>query len=123
MTVTRFQDLPLAQRDRSWDSDAAERRVRKWAGAEDKPNERYRKAFLWYDGEKSDRFTAYKLPIADVIDGELRAVPRGVMAAGNVLEGARGGVDVPRDDIPRLRHHLERYYEKLGDAPPWRKAA
>lgn len=123
MTVTRFQDLPLADRDRRWDGDEAERRVRRWAKAEEKPNARYRRAFLWYDGEKSDQFTAYKLPIADVVDGELRAVPRGVMAAGNVLEGARGGVDVPQRDVTRLRHHLERYYAKMDDAPPWRKAA
>jgi hypothetical protein len=123
MTVTRYQDLPLADRDRRWDADAAERRVRSWAGAEDEPNGRYRKAFLWYDGEKRDQFTAYKLPIADVVDGDLKAVPRGVMAAAGVLEGARGGVDVPRDDETRLRHHLERYYAKLGEAPPWRQAA
>lgn len=123
MTVIRYQDLPLADRDRRWDADAADRRVRAWAGAEDAPNDRYRKAFLWYDGEKHGQFTAYKLPIADVVDGELRAVPRGVMAAAGVLDGARGGVDVPRDDVARLRHHVERYYAKLGEAPPWRKAA
>jgi hypothetical protein len=123
MTVTRYQDLPLADRDRRWDADAADKRVRAWAGAEDAPNDRYRKAFLWYDGERRDEFTAYKLPIADVVDGKLRAVPRGVMAAAGVIDGARGGVDVPRDDEARLRHHLERYYAKLGEAPPWRKAA
>jgi hypothetical protein len=123
MTVTRYQDLPLADRERRWDADAADKRVRAWAGAEDAPNDRYRKAFLWYDGERRDEFTAYKLPIADVVDGKLRAVPRGVMAAAGVLDGARGGVDVPHDDEARLRHHLERYYDKLGEAPPWRKAA
>ena len=28
MAVTSFQDLPLADRDREWDGDAAEKRVR-----------------------------------------------------------------------------------------------
>lgn len=81
MTVTPFQDLPLADRDRRWDGSAAEKRVRRWAGASDHPNEKYRDAHVWYDGDKKDNFTAYKLLIADVIDGKLTAVPRGVMAA------------------------------------------
>lgn len=34
MAVTAFQDHPLADRDREWDGAAAEKRVRRWAGAE-----------------------------------------------------------------------------------------
>jgi hypothetical protein len=123
MTVVRFQDLPLTARDRSWDADAAEKRVRHWAGAESGPNARYRRAFLWYDGGRSDEFTAYKLPIADVVGGELKAVPRGIMAAAGVVAGARGGVDIPDEDVPGVKRSLEHYYEKLGQAAPWRKAA
>ena len=81
MSVTAFQDLPLAGRDREWDGAAAENRVRQWAHATDEPNEKYRDAHVWYDGDKKDNFTAYKLLIADVIDDRLTAVPRGVMAA------------------------------------------
>ena len=90
MAVTAFQDLPLADRDREWDGDAAEKRVRRWAGAEDEPNEKYRDAHVWYDADNKDNFTAYKLLIADVVDGRLVAVPRGVMAAGNVMQGVAG---------------------------------
>ena len=119
MTVTTFQDLPLADRDRSWDAGAAERRVRRWADAEDEPTKRYREAHVWYDGDAPDEFGSYKLPIADVVDGRLKAIPRGIMAAGNVLQGARGGVDLPREDVERVRSHLARYYEKMGEDPPW----
>ena len=119
MTTTRFQDLPLASRDREWDGDAAESRVRKWAGAEDGPTAKYRDPHLWYDGERPDNFTAYKLLIADVVDGRLTAVPRAISAAAGVLDGARGGVDIPADDARRARSHLERYYEKLGEDAPW----
>ena len=119
MTVTTFQDLPLADRDRSWDAGAAEKRVRRWAGAEDEPTKRYREAHLWYDGDAPDEFGSYKLPIADVIDGRLKAVPRGIMAAGNVLQGGRGGVDLPRDEVDRVRSLLARYYEKMDEEPPW----
>ena len=119
MAVTSFQDLPLADRDREWDGDAAEKRVRAWADAEDEPNEKYRDAHVWYDADKKDNFTAYKLLIADVINGRLVAVPRGVMAAGAVMQGSRGGVDLPGKDIDRVKSHLAKYYEKMGDSAPW----
>lgn len=119
MAVPSFQDLPLADRDRSWDGDAAEKRVRRWAGAEDEPNEKYRDAHAWYDAENKDNFTAYKLLIADVIGGSLKAVPHGVMAASAVMQGSRGGVDLPAKDRDRVRSHLAKYYKKMGAEPPW----
>ena len=119
MAVTAFQDLPLADRDRPWDGDAADKRVRKWADATDEPDARYRDAHVWYDAGNKDEFGAYKLLIADVVDARLKAVPRGVMAAGNVMQGARGGVDLPRSDVPRVKSHLAKYYAKMGDTPPW----
>jgi hypothetical protein len=119
MSVTAFQDLPLADRDREWDGDAAESRVRAWANAEDEPNEKYRDAHVWYDSEKKGNFTAYKLLIADVVDGRLKAVPRGIMAAAAVMQGSRGGVDLPRDDVDRVRSHLAKYYAKMDDTAPW----
>lgn len=121
MSVTGFKDLPLAERDRAWDGDQAEKRVRQWAHAEDEPNARYRDAHVWYDGDSKDNFTAYKLLIADVVDGELVAVPRGVMAAAAVMQGSRGGVDLPRKDVDRVKSHLAKYYRKMGDTPPWER--
>jgi hypothetical protein len=119
MPVPRFQDLSLADRDREWDGDAADKRVRTWAGAEDAPNAKYRDAHIWYDDENPDNFGSYKLLYADVVDGRLKAVPRGVMAAGNVMQGSRGGVDLPTEDIPRVKGHLAKYYEKMGEKAPW----
>jgi hypothetical protein len=119
MSVTSFQDLPLADRDHAWDGAAAEKRVREWAGATDEPNEKYRDAHVWYDAEKKSNFTAYKLLVADVVDGRLKAVPRGVIAAAAVLQGSRGGVDLPDKDRDRVRSHLGKYYAKMGETAPW----
>ena len=121
MTTTRFQDLPLADRDREWDGAAAESRVRKWADAEAQPNARYRDAHVWYDDDKPDNFTSYKLLIADVISGRLTAVPSGVMAAAAVMQGSRGGVDLPKKDVDRVKSHLAKYYRKMDDTPPWER--
>ena len=110
MAVTSFQDLPLADRDRDWDGDAADRRVRTWAGADDEPNEKYRDAHVWYDADAKDNFTGYKLLIADVVGGKLQAVPRAVFAAAAVMRKAPGAsrrpnaaIPVPIAEIPRPR--------------------
>jgi hypothetical protein len=119
MSVTAFQDLPLANRTRRWDGDAAEKRVRKWARATDEPNGKYRDAHVWYDRDKKTNFTAYKLLIADVVDGKLQAVPRAVMAAAAVMQGSRGGIDLPPADVDRVKRHLAKYYAKMDEIPPW----
>ncbi|MGI8529679.1 MAG: hypothetical protein ACR2KO_09400 [Geodermatophilaceae bacterium] len=74
------------------DGDAAEGRVRRWAGAKDGPNAKYRDAHVWYDAENKQNFGSYKLLIADVVRGRLVAMPRGVMAAAaGGRKGLRGG--------------------------------
>ena len=91
--------------------------MRKWADAEDEPDAKYRDAHVWYDKHHKDNFGAYKLLIADVVDGKLTAVPRGVMAAAAVMQGSRGGVDLPTEDIARVKSHLAKYYAKMGKPP------
>jgi hypothetical protein len=119
MAVTNFQDFDLTDADREWDGDAADKRVRKWAKAEDEPNEKYRDAHVWYDADNKDNFTAYKLLICDVVDEKLVVVPRAVMAAGGIMQGARGGVDIPEKDVDRVKSHLAKYYSKMERTPPW----
>lgn len=122
MTVPAFDNLPLADPDHEWSGADAEKRVRSWAGAEDGPNAKYRDAHLWYDGDKPDNFTSYKLLFCDVVDGKLRAVPRGIHAAANVVQGGRGGVNIPAGDVDRVKAHLAAYYKKMGETPPWEAA-
>ena len=54
-----------------------------------------------------------------MVDGGLAVVPRGLMTAGNVVQGGRGGVDLPPEDVDRVKSGLAKYYRRLGDAPPW----
>ena len=54
-----------------------------------------------------------------MVDGTAKAVPHGVMAAGNVMVGGRGGVDLPDQDRDRVKSHLAKYYAKMDDSPPW----
>jgi len=119
MSVASFADLPLASKSRRWNGGAANRRLRRWAGAQDEPTARYRRGFVWYDEQAKDNFTGYKLQIADIVDGELKAVPHAIMSAAAVMQGSRGGADLPHGDISAVKNHLARYYEKMGAKPPW----
>ncbi len=131
--VTRFADLPLAPRDHAWDSAAAEARVRAWAGAADGPTPKYARAFFWTaagnddDGDGvPDNFGDYKLGFADVIGGNLVAIPRAVFNCAGIMQGARGGVNMPDGDRSGVRAHIARYYDKMRQefnddsiVPPW----
>ncbi len=121
-SIVSYQDLSLAEEDRQWDSTAAVNRLREYAGGPDKEDidwSVYRQGFLYYDPEDEENFGAYKLPIGDVIDDDLKAVPRGIFAAAAALQGARGGVDIPDEEIETAKNHLSKYYEKMDRTPPW----
>jgi hypothetical protein len=123
-SVIPFQDLPLADRGRPWSADSAEKRVRQWAGGgssvADMDWGKYRQAFLWYDDDNAENVTSYKLPVADIVGGELTAIPRGIFAAAGVLLGARGGVDLPENARSRVISHVERYYSKMDMESPFK---
>lgn len=127
-TVVGDTDLPIAGRDRDWDGDKARSRVLEWATNSngDIDPEKLARAFLYRDPEANpDTVSAYKMGFADIVDGELRIVARGVFAAA----GRLGQVDVPEEEREQIRSQLTVLYEKLADAfddpeivPPWEQS-
>lgn len=125
--VASFKDLPLAVGNIALPAGVslaeypkeAESRVRKWAGAEDAPNEKYAQAFIWHDVSNPDDWDSYKFQIADVIDGGLQVVPSALFAAAGVLQGTTGRLGIPEVDRQRAKNYIGRYYAKLDRTPPW----
>lgn len=115
------KQLPIAEMDTTWNSDEADKRVREFTKSTEVPTADYRKAFLYYDASNADNFTAYKLPFADVIDGELKAVPAALAAALGAVNGARGGVNIPSSDLPAVKATISAYYKKMGKDDPFMK--
>ena len=108
-------DLPIGDRATAWDGVAAEGRVRAWAGGADNMDwERYGRAFFWVDDANPELFGSYKLQFADIVDGELTAMPRGIFAVGAILAGSRGGVDLPAGDRPDVEAKVAAWYDKLA---------
>jgi predicted RNA-binding Zn-ribbon protein involved in translation (DUF1610 family) len=101
--------------DHPWDVTAAMKRVvdaqgeKAWLGS-----------CAWVD-PSIDGITAGKLGHHDIVDGKLCVVWNGVKAAGNSLSGARGGVIIPKTDLPGVKRHLEVHYEQFGKEAPWNK--
>ncbi|MCK5607163.1 HK97 family phage prohead protease, partial [Candidatus Pacearchaeota archaeon] len=129
--VVPFGDLPLADRARAWDATSALGRLREWAGMDDGDEgsledpdvqKQYQKAHFWYDSEDPDMLGSYKLPFADIIDGKLTAIPRGIFAAAAAMQGSREGVYLYDRDRPGVTRNIEKYYEKLGMESPFSKA-
>lgn len=122
--VVTYQDLPIGDEETPWDGAAAELNVREWAGgAEDITTmdwEKYRQAFVMWDRENEEQLGGYKLQIADIVNGELTAMPRGVFAAAVALQGGRTPIDEFQDgDIEGAKRHISRYYERMGLTAPW----
>ena len=117
--ATGSTDLPLADQE-DWDGDAAEDQIFEWAGWPDNENpDKAKKGFFAMKDDEGKEKQSYKLPFAIVTDGDLKAVPAGVEAVANVLEGGRGGVDLPDDVISDVRTKVEGYYRKMNQEVPW----
>jgi len=115
-SATGSTDLPIAARDKAWSAAAADKRVQKYAGGKDAMDwEKYGKAFFYCDESDKEKLGSYKLQFADVVDGELVAVPRAIFAVAAVLNGARGGVDIPEADKEAIKDKVTAYYEKMAE--------
>ena len=99
---------PLADPDEEWD---AAREVREADISE------LLIMSLWV-GEDPDVKSSYKLPHHEAYSPH-RVVRQGVIAAGNALQGARGGVELPVADVGGVRRHLARHYRQFDLTPPW----
>lgn len=107
--VGAAKDLLVEDSD-SWDGSAAEKSIFEHAGGDDFDPAKARKGFLVYNAAEPEKRGSYKLPIAHVVDGELK-VPKGaIRAAASRLPQT----DIPDDVKKRAESVLEHYKEKAG---------
>lgn len=117
--ATTFKDYALMSEDTEWEKSKAISDIRKKTSSEDDPSGTYRNGFMWFDSDDSESFGGYKLPYTYVVDGKFKAVPRAIFAIASVLQGGRGGVNIPDSDKATVRAHVEKYYKKMGRPSPF----
>lgn len=120
-------DWPLADRSRPWSKRAAGKRIRKWASKDgsgdiDKLSwSKFRSVHFWYDENNPELVTSYKLLFCDVIDGKVYAIPRAIFACAVVIQGGRGGLDIPEKDKAAVKKRVASYYHKMDMQAPWER--
>lgn len=78
-----------------------------------------RKACLYQNPDADPKTKeAYKLPVAKLKSGKLTVFRNGVRAAMAVLNGGRGGVDIPEDARKAVYAKLKKLYAKFGETAP-----
>jgi HK97 family phage prohead protease len=117
-----FFELPIADVKTSWDPISAEGRVREWAGADEKPNANYRKAFILYDSNDPLNFVAHKFQIADVVDGKLMIIPEAIKAvATDISAYHENRPELSIKHEMAVKEKIDFYSGKMGDwfTPSW----
>lgn len=113
--VTGDTNLPIADRTHKWNGPEAANRLIEWAGGRFKLDvSKMAKVFLYRDSEMSPKMaTAWKFPIADVIDNQVKIVPHAVFAAAAALRGARGGTKIPKEDQNAMKTKINTLYGRM----------
>jgi hypothetical protein len=107
--VGAAKSLPIEDSD-DWDGAAAQKSIFAWAGGDDFDPAKARKGFLVYDASAPELRGSYKLPIAHVVDGELK-VPKGaIRAAASRLPDT----DIPDDVKKDAGAVLDAYKKDAG---------
>jgi hypothetical protein len=121
-SVARFNDLiKLAPLDTpwGWEAGAKERTLG------DNDWETFKKAHAWHDSDNLESLSGYRLPFAQVIDGELQVVFRGVASAmGAILRDMKGQdpkqslAGINKSEYRSIYNLLSKYYDKFGMEVP-----
>lgn len=120
--ATGRTDFPILE-DESWDGDQAREQIFRWAGWPDDPQpSKARQCFFAMNTDAPENKGSYKLPFCKIVDGEPKASWRGIIAVAQVLQGARGGADLPAGVIAKTKMKVGRYYRRMKQTPPWEKS-
>lgn len=120
LAVIGAADLPIAPRDTTWDASGASQRLASLCTEGDTLDPGcFGRGFFFRDETQPDtNVGSYKLGFADVVNGKLQAIPKGIIAVAGVLQGARGGVDIPEADQAKVKGRVAAYYDRINAAQP-----
>jgi hypothetical protein len=113
---------PIAPRDYTFNADDAVKRIADWSGIGTKtPSlDHYASTFLWRDGSQAGDTLAqdsFRLPLADIINGEPHLIYHAVYAAAALLAGGHGGLpNIPQQEQDHMKGVINAIYDKMAKA-------
>ncbi len=107
-----WDQLPVADRDRPWSAKNASQRL--WDASEGDIRA-FGKGFLWHDPGAPDQRNSYRMPIADVIDGQVSIVPAAVITTAQIIASGAAGLPVPSDDLEVITEVVSALRARLDD--------
>lgn len=123
LSTSTHQSWPVD--DGAWDQGEADKRVRAYCGSQDGSLDgvdlkRYAKFFAYVDDPKLP--STWKGMIGDIRNGKPVIVKRAVQALAGSIQGARGkAIQVPADELPKLKALVASYYKQWDATVPWAK--
>lgn len=119
--VNPLKSYAIAEEGTVWDGSAAEKRWRVYSKSEDAPSTDYKNGFMWYDVANKDKFGAYKFNFVDIIDGEVKIVPKAIYTARSYANRSYNKLIMPEEDLVKLKALISKYYKLMGlDAPEFK---
>ncbi len=109
----------------AWNANAAIKHAKAYAGIksnedlQDPAKQKKFSKFFAYVADEGKDLADYKLPHHDIHNGKFVTSRQGVIAAGNAIQGSRGGVNIPDSDLTAVKKHLEQHYHQFDMQAPW----
>ena len=114
-------DYGVAEEGAAWSAPTLEDFTRKqWENLDEADRRRVARHFAWSRTMPPELFGDLKLPHHRAGDGDV--VWSACRAAMGALMGARGGVEIPEEDRPRVYRHLAAHYREFDREPPEMRA-
>jgi hypothetical protein len=110
-----FSNLPTAPMDTLWKFGVVEQQQ---VLGQDNDWKKYRSAHLFVENGGGEHKEDYKLPIARMVEKELKVVYKGVVSAMASLNGARGGVQLSESDRKTIYSNIKKYYSLFDKEAP-----
>jgi HK97 family phage prohead protease len=109
----------FGDKDVKWDAVAAEMRIREKTGAIDAPNDEYAKCFILVDTEQKDSFSGYKNLVCDVVDGEIKTMPRAVVSVRASIDATDAIYSFSDTAIKSLKELINNLYTGMALDMPY----
>jgi hypothetical protein len=133
VNASGWEGLPIAQRDSAFKADEAIQRIAAWSGlgTDHFDAAKQKRAFLWMDPNKDPSdYTAYRLPVGDIVGGKLTIIYHAIYAGAALINGAHGGLPaISPEEKARLVPVINNIYKAMSEAfnddlePPWNQGA